>query len=133
MVKQILQRNDSIDILKGIGIVFMIIAHTIGPNNYIWDVIYSFHMPLFFITTGFLYKQKNIHKLLLNNTSRLISPYISTCNIVVIFSQIRQPHSFLIDLSNILSGLGPGWFLLALFMARIEFHFYFIYFANGIL
>ena len=47
------QRDESIDILKGFGIVFMIIAHTYGPNNYLWDAIYTFHMPLFFITTGY--------------------------------------------------------------------------------
>ncbi len=124
------QRDESIDILKGFGIVFMIIAHTFGPKNCLWDAIYTFHMPLFFITTGFLYKHKNFLELIHNSFSQLIVTYISVCIIIVLISQIRQPHSILIDFYSILSGLGPGWFLLALFFARIEFHFLLILFPK---
>lgn len=42
------------DILKGIGILLVIVGHTfmkeIGP------CIQAFHMPLFFIVAGFFYK-----------------------------------------------------------------------------
>ena len=126
----IIQRDESIDILKGFGIVFMIIAHTFGPNNCLWDAIYTFHMPLFFITTGFLYKHRNFLALFHNNFSQLIVPYISACIIIVIISQIRQPHNIFIDLESIISGLGPGWFLLALFFARIEFFFFLLLFPK---
>lgn len=117
------QRDESIDILKGFGIVFMIIAHTYGPNNYLWDAIYTFHMPLFFITTGYFYKQIKIQDLFHKNFKQLIVPYIFACIIIIAISQIRQTHDIFIDLNNILSGLGPGWFLLALFLARIEFNY----------
>lgn len=128
--KELTIRDESIDILKGFGIAFMIIAHTFGPNNYLWDAIYTFHMPLFFIITGFLYKHKKLFELYHNSFSQLIVPYIFTCIIIVVISQIRQPHSIFIDLDSILSGLGPGWFLLALFLARIEFHFLLIIFPK---
>ncbi len=120
--KELKKRDASLDILKGFGIVFMITAHTLGPNNFFWNAVYTFHMPLFFITTGFLYKHNNLFLLFRNNFSHLIFPYLSACIIIIIISQIRHPHSIIIDFNNILSGFGPGWFLLALFWARIEFH-----------
>ena len=129
--KKLIKRDESIDILKGFGIVFMIIAHTYGPNNFLWDAIYTFHMPLFFIITGFLYKHKKLFELFQRSFSQLIVPYIFACIIIVAISQIRQPHSIFIDLSSIISGLGPGWFLLALFLARIEFHCLLIFFPKS--
>lgn len=40
-------RIEAFDILKGIGIILMIVAHTYGPDSVIWDFIYAFHLPLF--------------------------------------------------------------------------------------
>lgn len=37
-----------IDIAKGIGIILVVIGHTIGSQR-VNDIIYTFHMPLFFI------------------------------------------------------------------------------------
>ena len=42
-----LKRLDFIDVAKGIGILFVIIAH-INYKPSLLTVIYSFHMPLFF-------------------------------------------------------------------------------------
>ena len=53
-------RNLSVDTLKGIGIILMIVAHTYGPNNIIWDLIFSFHMPLFFIVSGLFFKERSV-------------------------------------------------------------------------
>lgn len=47
------KRENSIDIIKGIGIILVVIAHiNLGKNlflNTLNKVIYSFHMPLFFL------------------------------------------------------------------------------------
>ena len=45
------------DVIKGIGIILMVIGHTCGQPLYNW--IYSFHMPLFFIISG-LFSQRDI-------------------------------------------------------------------------
>ena len=44
-------RMTYLDMAKGIGILFMIVGHTISLG---WqkDLIYSFHMPLFFVCSG---------------------------------------------------------------------------------
>lgn len=48
-------RVDWIDLTKGIAIFLMVCGHTGLPgalSNWIW----SFHMPLFFLMSGLLYK-----------------------------------------------------------------------------
>lgn len=49
-------RDIHISKIKGIGICLMVLGHALwlGPLR---DIIYLFHMPLFFITTGYLFKE----------------------------------------------------------------------------
>ena len=51
------QRLDYIDMAKGFAIALMVFGHTFSTyqNTPIMVWIYSFHMPLFFLTTGVLY------------------------------------------------------------------------------
>lgn len=48
------QRLDYIDMAKGFAIALMVFGHTFSTyqNTPIMVWIYSFHMPLFFLTTG---------------------------------------------------------------------------------
>lgn len=55
-------RNTTISILKGIGILLMVFGHSFN-QGYINDLIYSFHMPLFFIASGFFFKLNNVNNL----------------------------------------------------------------------
>ena len=54
------ERLDYIDIAKGFAIMLMVFGHTFSAHQetmiMVW--IYSFHMPLFFLTTGILYRIK---------------------------------------------------------------------------
>lgn len=53
-----IERIHWIDLLKGLGIFFVILGHTIKNNDlYVW--IYSFHMPLFFFISGYLTEPRN--------------------------------------------------------------------------
>lgn len=47
--------NQAISIVKGIGIALMVIGHA-GIPEALRHWIYSFHMPLFFFVSGFLFK-----------------------------------------------------------------------------
>ena len=47
------ERYDYADIAKGIGIILMVVGHT-GAPRFITNWIYAFHMPLFFILSGWL-------------------------------------------------------------------------------
>ena len=58
------KRNDVIDIAKGISIFLVVFGHLCQGGNYVdayfYAMIYSFHMPLFFFVSGYLYKERNI-------------------------------------------------------------------------
>lgn len=125
-----MQRIGSFDILKGIGIILMIVAHTYGPNHMIWDFIYAFHMPLFFIVSGYFYKQSLFLETLKKNCDQILIQYIVLCLIIIILNQVRQPHIIQTDIKSAFYGMGPGWFLLAMFMVRLEFRYILKLFPN---
>ena len=54
--KSVKKRIKSIDIAKSIGILLIVLGH-IQNNETIAHFIYSFHVPLFFVISGYLYKK----------------------------------------------------------------------------
>jgi fucose 4-O-acetylase-like acetyltransferase len=54
------ERNVNIDLMKGLAIILVIIGHVIIKimpkfwKNPFSNIIYSFHMPLFFVVSGYL-------------------------------------------------------------------------------
>lgn len=68
-------RYSFIDILKGIGIILMVLGH-MHYRKIIEKFIYGFHMPLFFLVSGYLYKQpQNLFGYVKRKTYALIVPY----------------------------------------------------------
>lgn len=49
-------RNNYISIAKAIGIILMVVGHS-GCPSAICNFIYLFHMPLFFVCSGYFYKE----------------------------------------------------------------------------
>lgn len=56
-----MERNTTISICKGIGIILMVIGHAEAPEL-ITNFIYTFHMPLFFIAAGYFFKKKYLQE-----------------------------------------------------------------------
>lgn len=50
--------NLSVTYTKAIGIILVVLAHAMCPSWTVWLAIYSFHMPLFFIMSGYCFKEK---------------------------------------------------------------------------
>lgn len=137
------KRIDWIDTAKGIGIIAVIIGHFHVPDLTM-RLIYSWHMPLFFIISGILYTDKPFSELLKAKSNSLIRPYLYTCFAVIILGCIKynlqnieintafvywitaglygSGLSHLI-LSLHLPQIGAVWFLLALFWAFLSLHF----------
>lgn len=65
-------RIDSLDILKGIGIILVVVGHMIGNQLYIRPWIYAFHMPLFFMVSGYCFNIAKHPNLELPLTYRLV-------------------------------------------------------------
>lgn len=50
-----LLRNDKIDMFRCLGILLVVLGHTQGLPSEIHRYIYSFHMPAFFVLSGYLF------------------------------------------------------------------------------
>ncbi len=71
------KRNDSIDFLKGIAIFLVVLAHCWILDREIFFFIYSFHMPLFFCISGYLFStRKKFKDFFISKLKTLIIPYI---------------------------------------------------------
>lgn len=70
-----------INILKGIGIILVVIGHTVTLPSVFHSAIYSFHMPLFFVISGYLF---NIEKPVCALAKRLLLPLFVYMLLVVV-------------------------------------------------
>lgn len=116
-----MDRNPLLDIVKGIGILLVVYGHSkIEFGHY---MIYMFHMPLFFLVSGYLHKEREIKSLLLVKTRSLIKSYIVFFIICTMIDYLLQGSSMIheIDIFNPNGCAGPLWFLLALFEVSILF------------
>ena len=62
------------DILKGIGIVCVLLGHT-EVNNILAEQIYAFHMPLFFFCGGVFFRDRMLKETLRKCVNQLLIPY----------------------------------------------------------
>lgn len=134
------KRDETFDILKGLGIILMIWVH--GNTAQISHFAYTFHMPLFLFISGYFYKYRNFKNELKLDIQRIIVPYIFTCLAMIILTfSIFDKFSFGAStriaifsplwgggvfghIQNISESLfiGPLWFLLGLFWTRLLFN-----------
>lgn len=136
--KEIMHRDKAIDILKGIGILAVIIGHC--SSGILRSGMFSFHMPLFFLVSGYLWKQRRNIEEISRNGRRLLVPVIFTSTLALMLSLIWSPF----DIESIPSpkncleallfcstgsvnpdkiwggfaGTGKVWFLAALFWSK---------------
>ena len=76
------------DIAKGFGILCVIAGHM--GNEIINRFVFSFHMPLFFLVSGYFISETLCSADLFKIRSRqLIPPYIFTCLVVILLSTVK--------------------------------------------
>lgn len=128
-----MHRDRSIDYARGFGILLVVAGHSQGP----WPLekaIYSFHMPLFFLLSGYLSTTTPIRELLRSKFRSLIIPYLFACIITFIAfgdETWTKSETWTKLLLGIFSGgfrgtlefNSPLWFLPTLFMTFILHHF----------
>ncbi len=104
-------RSSTLDIIKGILIIFVIIGHVIRgklDETFLRFFIYQFHMPIFFFTSGLLLTSIKIDKLNINNIFRkyclrLGLPWSVAVIVYFIASECSNGNfSSLISIKNIL-------------------------------
>lgn len=120
-----------IDYAKALGIYLVILGHTLDGGGIIKDVIYSFHMPLFFIISGFLYKYTCGKKFAQQTIRQLLIPLLFF-NLLELLPRLRNitDEGILSVITNFIADycksfmdgeplVGPSWFVLALIWMRI--------------
>lgn len=125
-------RDQSLDILRGMGIFFMVFDH-IGWGTVVHTYIQSFHMPLFFIVSGYLWKNEKLSSLVQKRFKTLLIPYVFFAAIYLAIQTILtlgHENSFLdslravvlypSDMSNM--PIAPAlWFLPCMFLTSIVY------------
>lgn len=91
--KQAAARLGYIDIAKGIAILAVIVGHFYAPPNLAGRVIYSFHMPLFFIVSGYFVKDYRIKKNLIRSCKGLLIPYVCGMGIIMVIDCVTADGS----------------------------------------
>lgn len=123
-------RKEHIDVLRGIGILLMIMGH-VGFGGKFDRYIHAFHMPLFFLISGYLYNAKtdmNLTTILQEKIKRFLIPYVLFGILNYFFwILIEKKDQFILKpvislVWNNTQGLpicGAIWFLTALFWTSI--------------
>lgn len=78
-------RLPEFDIAKGIAILCVILGHL--GNNTINRVVFVFHMPIFFLISGYFLSQSGTYKeFVVKKFKQCIVPYIATCIAICVLS-----------------------------------------------
>lgn len=78
------ERLSWLDVLKGIEIILVAIGD-IYSNHTVFNLLYSFHMPLFFLAAGWIYKEKIFLTDLKRRIQTIIISYFSFGLLVFIY------------------------------------------------
>lgn len=132
MGKDKTQRIEWIDIAKGIGILLVILGHSVKFGGILHNLIFSFHMPLFFILSGMTYKQKDNKTFICRKFKTLIIPYVVFCIIGVALSMMIPLWRNGISIKTVIkdiyltnpnaANVSSVWFLVCLFWVEIIFN-----------
>lgn len=85
-----MNRDKTLDIIKGIGIILMVVGHS-GAPDYVHDIIYTFHMPLFFIASGWFFSERNLDDakgFAMRKIKSIYFPYWKWCVIFLLLHNI---------------------------------------------
>ena len=138
------ERKQYLDTVKGIGIILVILGHTYGIPDYIYSLIYSFHMPLFFIISGMVYNEKSnselsLKKFIKNKAKSYLIPYFFYAGLnlilellmsyflyhetITVYSIVEYIKGILYCYADIqhMPNCSPLWFLICLFISSIIF------------
>lgn len=128
------------DMAKGFTILLVIIGHIPNVNPYLRGVIFSFHMPFYFMANGYFIKNYSLINIVKKSTKSLLIPYAVVCLISTICYTARewqQPFTAnLVHIKEKLLAMIMGisntstilkeihsvwlvWFVVCLFVARI--------------
>lgn len=143
-------KYNSISVTKGIGIIFVVIAHSFAQKGILADFICLFHMPLFYFVSGYCFKEKYLNEKFIffkRSIKTLYIPFVLTNFIFICLhntfyelniynneygfgngvshlytkDEILRQCFYTIRFKGQEQLLGGFWFLCSLFFARLLF------------
>ena len=113
------ERCNWIDVAKGITIILMVLGHSSIPK-FLSDFIWAFHMPLFFIASGWCtnWNRDTFGEFIKKRTKSIMLPFVLYSIIVAILYQIIGKHDWIDILQNGWGGYAL-WFIPLLYLASI--------------
>lgn len=126
------KRIEWLDIAKGIGILLVILGHCLNINQRSFHLIFTFHMPLFFLLSGYVFKDKvPFFKFIGKKFKTLIIPFLGFFALGLIVTFLVPQWRTELSLAGIKNDLwlaNPDnahnssiWFLVCLFLVSIAF------------
>lgn len=122
------KRIEWLDILKGIGILFVIWGHGLVKNPVLYNIIWSVHMPLFIYASGYTYTKRPLYEQIRKDIKGLLFPYwgggiaLWIANMIFLFMRGEKFNFLNLTLDYIGKILyGSGGYLLELFDGKIVF------------
>ena len=135
-------RLEYIDVCKAIGIILVVLTHTYDIPYNLYISVFSFHMPFFFILSGFVYNKEKNDKLRLGTFiykkfRQYMIPYFIfgfshliiiilwffLSNQVVDFSFVFESiKGILLCTDGMPQSCSPLWFLMCLFISSLLFY-----------
>lgn len=127
------KRVEWIDIAKGYGILFVIIGHLYLQDSFLTTQIYTFHMPLFFFLSGYVFSAKkyNFNEFIKRKAKTILVPYfaLGVCMIIFCFALMSKSiDTTSIDYYNLIKKfliqrrMWTLWFIACLFWLNIMFY-----------
>lgn len=127
------KRDNSIDILRGIGIILMIMGHS-SFGTYFEEYKSAFNMAIFFFFSGFFFRTTPFPLFLKRKAKTILLPFVSFATLTVIICMfVNVLHGeFIYPIKDLALGIiwsnqgifpitGAIWFLQCLFILEIIF------------
>lgn len=126
-----------LDLARGVAMLLIIIGHCAGISDRLKHIIFSFHVPLFFILSGFVYRKKE--KSVWKDFKQLMLPYGMVVLVSIIFNVYLNKAVNVEYIKQILRSalygygadfydirlIGAIWFLPTMFFTRRVMNFLF--------
>ena len=115
---------------KGYGMLAIILGHIYEGSAQIW--LYSFHVPLFFFLSGYVFNPKcDFHSFILRKSKSIIVPYFCLGMVLIMFNLLLMVYHNSFDIAKVIEDVkclmiqkryNTIWFVACLFWLNIIFY-----------
>ncbi|MBR2793722.1 MAG: acyltransferase [Solobacterium sp.] len=142
------KRIEWVDVARGLAMILVIAGHTAAMGSFTRSIIFSFHIPLFFILSGYTFhpakSKEEFFRGLKKDALHLLVPYVVSAFVITLIQIFYRHNPAGTEFKNLgesllwASGTGDGthepvgilWFLASLFTARQLFSLLYLIFEE---